>query len=152
MRTLCFLLFTLSTSILWSQEAALVVTTSDTAIYRWVEQMPAFTGCDPTDPDAYTCTLRELTLYLFREMQYPEDALVANQGGKAQVALVIDTLGQVQRTRLVESSGVTSLDKEALRIVRSIRDWTPGKQGDRPVRVEMVIPVTFRPELFRRKD
>jgi protein TonB len=45
---------------------------------------------------------------------------------------------------VVRSSGDSSLDKEALRVIKSMPNWTPGTQRGKPVRVKYTIPVNFR--------
>ena len=44
----------------------------------------------------------------------------------------------------VRSSGESSLDKEAIRVIKSMPKWKPGKQRGKPVRVKYTVPVNFR--------
>lgn len=123
----------------------------DTAVYRWPEHMPLFADCDPADPNAGNCSLRQLTLFLHGQMRYPADALQARAAGTTTLALLIDRRGQVKEARVKTSSGTASLDREAQRLARAMPAWTPGMQAGKPVAVEMDLPVTFEPRLFIRE-
>jgi len=62
--------------------------------------------------------------------------------GKVFVGFVIDTKGKVSNVKLLR--GVSpALDNEAIRVVKSMPDWTPGRQNGRPVRVSYQVPVNF---------
>ena len=51
--------------------------------------------------------------------------------------------GSVSDVRVANSVD-PSLDKEALRVVKSMPRWIPGKQNGAAVRVKYMVPVTFR--------
>lgn len=123
----------------------------DTTVYHWVDRMPLFRGCDPEDANAGTCSAREMTLYLYKNMRYPTDALNANTRGTTLIAAVIDKSGKTKRTTIRTSSGSLSLDEEARRLVQAMPEWSPGILKDRVVLVEVEIPVTFHPQLFKRE-
>ncbi len=123
----------------------------DTTVYTWVTHMPVFAKCDPMDPNAYTCSLKELTMYLFSNLRYPQEALARNEGGIAQVGVVIDKKGRIKEARIEATSGFKALDEEALRVVRSMPAWKPGMEGSQAVHVAMSIPVNFKPEAYRRE-
>ena len=55
----------------------------------------------------------------------------------------VGTDGAVEQAK-VKRSADPALDKEALRVVRSMPRWTPGKIDGKPVRVRMVLPIVFR--------
>jgi TonB family protein len=120
----------------------------DTTVYRWPERMPLFAGCDPADAEADNCSLRQLTLFLYGQMRYPADALQARTPGVVTLTLVVGRQGRVKEARVKSGSGTPSLDQEALRLARAMPAWTPGRQGDKPVAVEMDLPVNFDPRLF----
>jgi periplasmic protein TonB len=85
-----------------------------------------------------------LSKYLRKEMKYPTDAVRKNIKGRVLVEFVIDTDGSVdQSTVTVIESVFRSIDLEAMRVVRNMPKWTPGTQDDVPVRVRMVLPLTF---------
>lgn len=137
----------------FAQEEPSLVTpiAEDTAVYTWVTHMPVFAKCDPMDANAYTCSLKELTMYLFSTIRYPQEALARNEGGIAQVGVVIDKKGKIKEATIEASSGIEALDEEALRVVRSMPAWKPGIEGSQAVNVAMSIPVNFKPEAYRRE-
>lgn len=148
---LSFSLF-LTFSMTAQEESSLVTPLKeDTTVHTWVPQMPVFDGCDPMDANAYTCTLKEMTKYLFSAIRYPQESMSRNQGGIATIGVVIDKRGRIKSARIEESSGVAELDAEALRVVTAMPSWKPGIYNGQAVLVAMSIPVNFRPEAYRRE-
>ena len=101
-------------------------------VFFIVEKMPEFPG-------------GEIALHNFISgaIQYPEIAKENGISGKVYVTLVIDNTGKVKNP--VIARGVDpALDKEALRVVNSLPDWTPGMQRGKPVNVSYTLPVEFK--------
>lgn len=150
----CILVFFLSVSVaITAQETPSLVSPmkEDTAVYTWVTHMPVFETCDPRDENAYTCSLKELTMYLFSNIRYPQEELARNEGGISLVGIVIDKKGRVKEAKIEESSGSKALDQEALRVMKAMPAWKPGIEGNQAVNVAMSIPVNFKPEAYRRE-
>lgn len=96
------------------------------------EQMPAFPG------GSYG-----VMSFLARNIKYPTIAQENGIQGRVIVQVVIDTDGSVTEAKI--NKGVDPyLDKEALRVVASMPKWTPGKVGDKAVKVRFTFPVIFR--------
>ena len=75
-------------------------------------------------------------------MKYPPVAEENGIQGRVVVTCVIDHDGSVTDVKVVK--GVDpSLDKEALRVVKSMPKWEPGRQNGKTVRVKYSIPLTF---------
>lgn len=101
-------------------------------IFTVVEDMPAFPGGETA-----------LLQYISKSVKYPVIAQENGIQGRVIVSFVIERDGHVADATVVR--GVDpSLDKEALRVVKSMPKWTPGKQRGKPVRVKYTLPVTFR--------
>jgi protein TonB len=100
-------------------------------IFLFVEQMPEFPGGD--------IALRQ---YLASAVKYPVIAQENNIQGKVYVSFVIDETGNIASVDLLRGVDV-SLDNEALRVVRSLPKWKPGKQGGKPVKVRFSVPIHF---------
>lgn len=84
-----------------------------------------------------------LNTYLGAKLKYPTDAMDAGVQGKVWVAFVVDRDGGVKDVEL--KRGVhASLDKEALRVVKAMPKWTPGKMNGKPVRTRYILPVNFK--------
>lgn len=83
--------------------------------------------------------------YIRDVMVYPDEALKDSVEGRVIVEFVITETGKVTDARVVRGRH-PALDKEALRIVNSLPDWTPGieKVNGSPSRVTYHLPVTFR--------
>ena len=101
-------------------------------VYDVVEEMPQFPG-----------GASALFDYLARNIQYPVVAEENGIQGRVVVSFVVDRDGSITDVR-VQKGVDPSLDKEALRVVRSMPRWIPGKQDGAPVRVKYTVPVTFK--------
>ena len=101
-------------------------------VHAIAEEMPAFPG----GPTAFQRFLRE-------KLQYPEEALGKGISGKVHVSFVIDEQGHILDPKVVRGLG-SGLDEEALRLVRIMPWWTPGRTGGHPVRVVYTLPIVFR--------
>lgn len=75
-------------------------------------------------------------------MQYPADAAKKGVQGRVFVTFIVDTAGHVSNPQVVRSVH-PSLDREAIRIVRGLPDWKPGRQRGKPVSVSYTIPIHF---------
>jgi len=84
-----------------------------------------------------------LMSFLSKSIKYP---LVAEENGiqgRVMVAFVVEKDGSISNVKVTRSVD-PSLDKEALRVVKSMPRWTPGRIDGKPVRVKYTVPVTFR--------
>lgn len=106
---------------------------SDTETFRVVEVMPQFKGGN-----------KALMEYLMMNVKYPESAAKAKQQGRAVVGFVVRKDGTVSDVYIVKSTGYDVLDNEAMRVVKSMPAWEPGKQKGKPVDVKYFVPITFR--------
>ena len=106
---------------------------SDQKIFKVVEVMPKFKGGDA-----------KLMEFLMMNMKYPESAIKAKQQGRAIVGFVVGKDGTVSDVYIEKSTGYDVLDNEAIRVVKSMPAWEPGKQKGKPVDVKYFVPITFR--------
>jgi TonB family protein len=116
------------------KEAKEVFTTVDKnpEFFDVVEQMPQF----PDGPAA-------LFEYLGKNIRYPKAAMEADMQGRVIVTFVVMKDGSIGETKVVKSVS-PELDEEALRVVQSMPNWTPGMQKGQAVNVKYTIPITFR--------
>ncbi|MCM1034350.1 MAG: energy transducer TonB [Paludibacter sp.] len=82
--------------------------------------------------------------YLSSMLSYPDSASRAGIEGRVVCSFVIGKDGDVQDAAIAQSSGNQELDAEALRVVATMPDWSPGMQDGKPVRVSFALPVDFR--------
>jgi periplasmic protein TonB len=96
-----------------------------------VEEMPAFPGGE-----------KALLDYIAANTIYPEVAKENNVQGKVVVGFCVTSKGGVDRVSVLK--GVDpELDKEAIRVVKSLPAFKPGKQGGKPVPVWFSVPIKF---------
>ena len=101
-------------------------------VFDIVEQQPLFPG----GPAA-------LMKYLSEHTKYPVVAQENGVQGRVTVQFVVEKDGSISDVHVLR--GVDpSLDKEAVRVVKSLPRWTPGKQNGITVRVNYRVPVLFR--------
>ncbi|MEK6477715.1 energy transducer TonB [Catalinimonas sp. 4WD22] len=82
--------------------------------------------------------------YVAENLKYPKFAVLNGITGKVYVQFVIDKAGNVKDVSIIKGIG-GGCDEEALRIVKeSPIKWKPGKQRGVPVKVRMVLPITFK--------
>ena len=101
-------------------------------IFQVVEEQPMFPG-----------GMEELMKFLQTNIRYPKEAQERGLQGRVIVQFVVNKDGSICDEHVVKSVD-PQLDAEALRIVRSMPNWTPGKQRGEAVRVRFTLPVTFR--------
>ena len=101
-------------------------------VFRSVEQMPTFPGGDAA-----------LMKYLSSHIQYPTMAAENNVQGKVVVQFVVTKTGKVGEVKVVRSVD-KDLDREAVRVCKSLPNIVPGRQNGQPVSVWYTLPVTFK--------
>ncbi len=101
-------------------------------VFRSVEQMPQFPGGEAA-----------LMKYLQSHIQYPPMAAENNVQGRVVVQFVVDKTGKVGEVKVVRSVD-KDLDKEAVRVCKSLPKFTPGRQNGQAVSVWYTLPVTFK--------
>jgi len=103
----------------------------DEEFFMVVENMPQFPGGD-----------LGLMKYIQKHVKYPAIAKEYNITGKVYVSFIVDRQGKVTNVKIVR--GVDkNLDAEALRVVKSLPKYKPGKQRGKAVRVMFTIPINF---------
>ena len=81
--------------------------------------------------------------YVGEEMEYPKTAKRMGIQGRVFVQFIVDQNGNLTDVKAIKGIG-GGCDEEAERVIREAPKWTPGKQRGRPVKVKMVLPVTFK--------
>jgi TonB family protein len=84
-----------------------------------------------------------LQKYLSTNLQYPEIAMVNKVEGEVYVTFVINKVGQVTRV-MVRNSLDPHIDKEAIRLIENMPNWTPGTKDGNLVNTQMAIPIKFK--------
>ena len=102
----------------------------DSEIFMVVEDMPGFPGGN-------------VQQWISKHVKYPVLAMENGIQGKVYVQFVIERDGSVSNVKVVRGVD-SSLDKEAVRVVKSMPKWKPGKQRGKPVRVSFTLPINFQ--------
>lgn len=105
---------------------------NDMKIYEVVEEMPSYPG-----------GMNALMTWLAQNIKYPAVAAEAKVEGRVMTQFVIEKDGSINDVKVIQSVD-PSLDMEAVRVVKSMPRWTPGKQNGLAVRVNYTFPLTFK--------
>ena len=106
---------------------------SDSKVFVAVEVMPKFKGGESA-----------MMEFLTMNMKYPQAAVKAKLQGRAIVGFIVRKDGTISDVQIKKSAGHAVLDEEAMRVVKSMPAWEPGKQKGKPVNVKYYVPITFR--------
>ena len=102
-------------------------------IFVVVESMPEFPG----GPQA-------MYKFLGENIKYPVIAQENGIQGRVVCQFTVNKDGSLVDIEVVRSGGDASLDKEAVRVIKSMPKWKAGKQRGKPVRVKYTLPVNFK--------
>lgn len=101
-------------------------------IFTIVEQYPEFPG-----------GVGELNKYLSKNIKYPDAAISRGVEGTVYVSFVVAADGAISDVGILKGIG-SGCDEEAVRVVKKMPPWKPGKQSGRAVAVKYQVPVRFR--------
>ena len=101
-------------------------------VYDCVEQMPSFPG-----------GTQKLKEFIDENLRYPKELEETCVQGRVIVRFVVERNGKLSNVKVVKSVH-PALDKEAIRIVKLMPRWIPGRQNGITVRVKCYIPIIFR--------
>lgn len=100
-------------------------------VFQFVEEAPSFPGGE-----------EKLFEYLNKNIKYPRIANENNIQGRVYVTFVVDKEGKVTEAKVLRGIG-GGCDEEALRVVKNMPEWKPGRQNGRSVKVQYNLPVVF---------
>lgn len=98
---------------------------------------------DKIEMPEYPGGLSALHKFIASEVRFPAEAREKNEIGEVLVAFTVGMDGSISGVRVLKSVS-ESLDKEAVRVIKQMKYWYPGKRNGRPVRAEMSIPINFK--------
>jgi TonB family protein len=100
-------------------------------IFTVVEEQPQYPGGEKAQ-----------LKFLNENIIYPKEARDLGIQGKVYLTFVVETDGTISDTRILRGIG-GGCDEEAIRVIKAMPKWIPGKQRGVPVRVQFSIPVKF---------
>ena len=101
-------------------------------VYDVVSQMPSYHG-----------GMTALMDFLVKHTKYPEEAKAKGIEGRVLVTFIVERDGSITDIEVVKSVE-KSLDEEAIRVIKSMPKWKPGRENNTKVRCKYTLPVTFR--------
>ena len=118
--------------LLFSFMTSTAQTKKNDMVFDVVEVMPQYPGGQI-----------EMLKYIMENIKYPEQAMKEGIQGRVTVRFIVEKDGSISNVKPVLSVHPL-LDKEAVRVVKSMPKWSPGKQNGKPVRVRFNVPVMFK--------
>ena len=85
-----------------------------------------------------------LRKYIADNVKFPDEAKANGQEGKVFVQFIIDKNGDAKDVEIVNGTGIDCLDNEAIRVVKSMPQWKPGRQRGQNVNVSFTVPINFQ--------
>ena len=101
-------------------------------VYQVVEQMPQFPGGQAA-----------MMKFIADSLRYPSVVCTGGVEGRIVVRFVVDCKGNIVNPLVVRSVDPL-LDREAIRLVKSMPKWIPGRQNGKPVCVIYNVPIRFK--------
>jgi protein TonB len=104
----------------------------DAEVLTVVEEMPSFPGGEA-----------ERNKFLSENIVYPRQAAENGIQGTVYVSFIVDIKGKIEDVKILRGIG-GGCDEEALRVVKFMPPWKPGRQNSKNVRVLYNMPVYFK--------
>lgn len=84
-----------------------------------------------------------LATFIKDMLYYPENARLAKEQGIVYIRLTVERDGSISKTKVLKGVS-SSLDQEALRIVNLMPNWMPETNNGKPIRTNLVLPISFK--------
>jgi protein TonB len=121
------ILFTINTTAMAQNKK-----TSNDKVFEKVEDMPEFPGGEQAMMD-----------FVSKNVVYPKEAQEKGISGRVMVSFIVEKDGSVNEVKIVRGIG-GGCDEEAVRVVKAMPKWKPGKEKGKPVRVSYIMPIFFK--------
>ena len=104
---------------------------NEDGVYSTVEEKPEYPGGE-----------KALRTFIAENVKYPTEAIRDSISGKVYVSFIVDEKGNVEQAKIARSVNPL-LDKEAIRVVKLMDGWIPGKEKGEAVKVSYTVPINF---------
>ena len=108
------------------------MTPDKNGVYQIVEEMPQYPGGENALMD-----------YVSKNVVYPKEAQEKGISGRVFVSFIVEKDGSVSNVDVKRGIG-GGCDDEAVRVIKAMPKWKPGKMKGEPVRVSYMMPIVFR--------
>jgi periplasmic protein TonB len=105
---------------------------SNDDIFTVVEVSPSFVGGEAA-----------MNKFLTKNLTYPREALEQNIEGTVYVSFIVEADGSITNATIKRDIGA-GCGEEAVRVVKMMPKWNPGKQRGKTVRTQFILPVSFK--------
>ena len=109
-----------------------IIRNNNDSIYQIVDEMPQYPGGEAA-----------MMKFVANNVKYPQEAKDKEISGRVYVSFVIEKDGSVNEVKVMKGIG-GGCDDEAVRVIKAMPKWKPGKQDGKPVRVSYMMPITFK--------
>jgi len=106
----------------------------DSPTFIVVEQMPQFPGGESA-----------LLNFVYKNLEYPESAIKDKIQGKVIIRFVVTESGEINKVEVIRSLQ-PDCDKEAIRVIKLLQKFIPGKRDGKPTKIWFTIPINFKLE------
>lgn len=106
-------------------------------------QVPSDSIVVPDKMPEYPGGMTETMKYLSRSIKYPQKARDKGEQGRVVLQFVVERDGSITDVEVVKGVS-SSIDKEAIRVIKKMPKWNPGILNGKPVRVRYTLPIMFR--------
>jgi protein TonB len=132
-KILCLFLFFFVVQVSIGQTKTDLVDSTASPVFTVVEKMPTFHGGE-----------KKMVQFIKKNIKYPPAAYKEGRAGICYITFIVEKDGNLSGIRVLKgASGGVDLDEEALRVVKSMPKWKPGKQNRHAVRVAYNLPIRF---------
>jgi periplasmic protein TonB len=87
--------------------------------------------------------MADFMAFLGKNIRYPKSGIRNDIQGKVYVQFIVDEQGNLTDLKVIKGIN-EDFDSESLRVLSKAPAWKPGRQGGRPVKVRMVLPIIYK--------
>ncbi len=122
---------------------------SDQEIFKVVEEMPRFPGCENqglSDKERVDCAQGKMLRFMYTNLKYPASARASNIEGMVVIQFIVNEDGRLSDITLRRTIG-GGCDEAAMEMIKLMAEkhtWIPGKQRGKAVKVLYTVPVKFK--------
>ena len=118
-------------------------------VVKVVEQMPRFPGCEHlagTEAEKKKCADKKMFTFIYKNLQYPAEAIEQKIEGQVVVQFVVEPNGYVSSPEIIKDIG-GGCGAEAVRLILLMNkkriQWTPSSSRGPAVSFQLLVPITF---------
>ncbi|HMU04551.1 MAG TPA: energy transducer TonB [Saprospiraceae bacterium] len=153
MYTIKFMQFTIILTLIFSntlmgQGSILSNSEQENLVFKVVEEMPRFPGCEDleTQAEKKKCADAKMLEYIYSNLVYPSEAIEKNVVGQVVLQFMIEIDGSISEIKIGREIGY-GCGQAAVDVIESMtkmgKVWRPGHQRGKPVRVLYTLPIKF---------